>query len=153
MIVYFFLHAPSLTIFVETMTRLKLPDGRQIAELADYSLPDGQSVLFLPDIRCTEIGPVVKVPAVLDDDGKELEPAVVIPGHHVNVQAVGDLAKMLTAGLPQKGDIFARTRILDLLGDMYWVASAVGEPPGYVGLSGVKIFDKSAVTRPARVWA
>lgn len=149
----FFLHAPSLAIFVETMPRLLLPDRRFIAELADYPLPDGQSVQFIEDIRCAEIGPVMKVRPVIDAEGNEITPAVVIPGHHVNIRVVGGLATMLTAGMPKTGDIFTRTRILDLLGDMYWVASAVGEPPGYVGLSGVKIFDPATVDQPAREWA
>lgn len=115
--------------------------------------PDGGSIITLGDVLCSEVGAVIKVPAVLDEAGEEIVPAVIIPGHHVNMAATGALAAMLTDGMPAEGDIFVRTRILELLGEMEWQPSAVGEPAGYVGTSGVKIFDPATINHRARVWA
>jgi hypothetical protein len=67
--------------------------------------------------------------------------------------ATGWLAEMLTAGLPAEGTLFERTRILDLLGTMNWQPSAVGEPAGFVGTSGVKISDPAIINRRVRTWA
>jgi hypothetical protein len=97
------------------------------------------------------LGAVTKVPGTYDDEGQEIAPPVIIEGHHVNLYAVGDLAGLLTAGMPDEGDVFARTHILSLLGDMDWQPSAVGEPAGFVGSSGVKIFDLATINLPARV--
>ncbi|MBW3099239.1 hypothetical protein, partial [Pseudohoeflea coraliihabitans] len=79
--------------------------------------------------------------------------ATMIEGHHVNMHAVGPLAGLMTANKPETGDIFERTNILSLLGEMNWQASAVGEPAGYVGSSGIKIFDLATITTPANVLA
>lgn len=108
---------------------------------------DGPSANLIVD----EIGPVTKVPGTYGEDGEEIAPPVVIAGHHVNLYAVGDLAGLLTAGMPEGGGVFERTRILDLLGDMDWQPSAIGEPPGFVGTSGVKIYDLATINLPARV--
>jgi hypothetical protein len=60
---------------------------------------------------------------------------------------------MLTAGLPQVGTVFERTHILALIPGLQWSAlSNEGEPPGYLGPQGVKLFDRSAVNARARVW-
>jgi len=78
----------------------------------------------------------------------------VIEGWHVNLAAYGALADLLVTGRPSAGDVFARTRILDLLSNMEWVPiSAIGVPQGWEGPSGVRIFDPAVVATPARVWA
>jgi hypothetical protein len=110
---------------------------------------DGPSACLIVD----EIGPVTKVPGAYDEDGEEIASPLIIEGHHVNLYAVGDLAGLLTAGMPEEGGVFEHTHILDLLGDMDWQPSAIGEPPGYVGTSGVKIYDLDEISVPARVMA
>lgn len=149
------LWAPDRETFAATMAGLTLPDGQHIAWLAteEEPGPENNSIRTLDVILCSEIGEVVKTPAVPDEEGNEITPAVIIPGHHANLVATGWLAEMLTAGLPAEGTIFERTRILDLLGTMNWQPSSVGEPVGYVGTSGVKISDPSAVNNRVRVWA
>lgn len=104
-------------------------------------------------VRVDEIGPIVKSPATYDEDGNEIIPAEIVTGHHVNMAAYGELADLLTAGMPSEGTVFETTRILDLLGDMTPTESQVGEPHGLVGASGVKVFGPSAVDRRYRVWA
>jgi hypothetical protein len=151
----FLLWAPDRETFIETLPTITLPDDRSIARVpAEYEEPaDGGSLIWIEGITCSELGPVVKVPAVLDEDGNELEPVVMVPGHHVNVLAEGAIAGLLTAGMPTEGDIFERTRLIALLGgELWWALSGFGEPPGYVGPSGVKIFDPSTVAHRARVF-
>lgn len=143
-------------IFANTMAGLTLPDGRHIAWLATEDEPGPtptSSIRTLEVILCDEIGEVLKTPAVLDEEGNEITPPVIVPGYHVNMVATGWLAEMLTAGMPAEGDIFTRTRILELLGEMNWQPSAVGEPAGFVGTSGVKISDPDIVNHRARRWA
>ncbi len=150
------LWAPDRETFAATMAGLTLPGGQHIAWLATEDEPGPtptSSIRTLEVILCDEIGEVVMTPAVLDEEGNEITPAVIVPGYHVNMVATGWLAAMLTAGMPTEGDIFTRTRILDLLGTMNWQPSAVGEPAGYVGTSGVKIFDPNIINQRARRWA
>jgi len=148
------LWAPDRETFASTMASLTLPGGQHIAWLAaeDEPGPEGGSIRTLDVILCSEIGEVVKVPSVLDEEGNEVTPAEIIPGYHVNMVATGWLAEMLTAGLPTEGTLFERTRILSLLGTMNWQPSEVGEPEGYVGTSGVKIFDPNIINNRARIW-
>lgn len=152
--VEYLLWAPDRATFAATLTTLELPDGRHIALVPENGegAPDGGSIVTVEGCECSEIGLIIKTPPVLDDDGNEVTPAEIVPGYHVNMRALGWLADLLTAGMPTEGDVFTRTRILDLLGAMQWEPSAVGEPPGYVGRSGVKIFDPATVNRRARVW-
>ena len=150
--VEFLLWVPDQPKFVATMAALTLPDGRHIARLPDPGEPAGVDIYFIEGVECSEIGPVIKSPPVLDDDGNVVEPAEMVGGYHVNMRAYGWLADLLTAGMPTEGDVFARTRILDLLGAMEWQPSAVGEPPGYVGTSGIKIFDPDEIDHRYREW-
>lgn len=150
------LWAPDRETFANTMASLTLPGGQHIAWLATEDEPGPtptSSIRTLEVILCDEIGEVVKTPAVLDEEGNIVTPAVIVPGYHANLVATGWLAEMLTAGMPTEGDIFTRTRILDLLGTMNWQPSAGGEPAGYVGTSGVKIFDPTVINHRARRWA
>jgi len=151
----FLLWAPDRETFTATLPTITLPDGRPIARLPaeDEEPADGGSLMWIEGIACSEIGPVIKTPAVLDEDGEEIEPAIVVPGHHANVLATGAIAALLTAGMPAEGSIFARTRLIQLLGgELVWQESEVGEPPGYVGPSGVKISDPAVVDHRARVF-
>lgn len=150
------LWAPDRETFAATMAGLTLPGGQHIAWMATEDEPGPtptSSIRTLEVILCDEIGEVVKTPPVLDEEGDIVTPAVIVPGYHVNMVATGWLAEMLTVGLPQEGTIFTRTRILDLLGTMNWQPSEVGEPAGYVGTSGVKIFDPNIINQRARRWA
>lgn len=149
------LWAPDRETFAATMAGLTLPGGQHITWLATEDEPGAtptSSIRTLEVILCDEIGEIEKTPAVFDEEGNIVTPAVVIPGYHVNLVATGWLADMLTAGLPTEGTLFERTRILSLLGTMNWQPSAVGEPPGYVGTSGVKIFDPNVINQRARKW-
>lgn len=150
------LWAPDRETFANTMATLTLPGGQHIAWLATEDEPGPtptSTIRTLEVILCDEIGEVVKTPAVLDEEGNIVTPAVIVPGYHVNMVATGWLAEMLTAGMSTEGDIFTRTRILELLGTMNWQPSEVGEPAGYVGTSGVKISDPGIVNHRARRWA
>lgn len=150
------LWAPDRETFANTMAGLTLPGGQHIAWLATEDEPGptpASSIRTLDVILCDEIGEVVKTPAVLDEEGNVVTPAVIVPGYHVNMVATGWLAEMLTAGMPAEGDIFTRTRILELLGTMNWQPSEVGEPAGYAGTRGVKIFDPNIINQRARRWA
>ena len=85
---------------------------------------------------------------------KEQEAPIIIPGFHANLIAVGPLYTLLTAGMPTTGSVFDRTSIRDprLIGETVWEKSAVGEPEGYVGSSGIKVFDLATISNRVRVW-
>lgn len=154
--------------FVAGMTTTRLPvqvgvDSAGLPVMGEgpplASLDADGNLVPLLGIGIDEIGPITKVPAVLDEDGTVLTPAIVVEGHHVNLLAYGDIESMLTAGLPQTDaegnllDIFQRTRLLTLIPGLTWDSiSEVGEPPGYIGMNGVKLYDRSAVTHRSRVW-
>lgn len=142
----YLLWAPDRETFVATMLALTLPGGQHIATEAKEPLPDGGSVAFIPDIRCSEIGEVMKSPAVLDDKGNVVTPAEIVPGYHVNMQAIGSLADMLNAS-------GGWTAIFSLLGKMDAVQPEDGVPAGWEGTSGVKIYPAANVKNRARVWA
>lgn len=144
----YLLWSPSREAFLFTMGDLTNPlTGTPLATVEDGVLIPSECV------RCDEIGPVTKTPAVIDEEGNEISPAVMVVGHHVNMVAYGALADMLTAGMPSDGNVFERTRILSFFGTMNWTPSQVGEPVGYVGTSGVKLFDPAIVNNRVRVWA
>ena len=158
----------SRDLFVTGMTTTALPDGSMLATLSE----DGR-LIPAPGVIIDEIGPVVKTPAVLDEDGEIVTPAVVVEGHHVNLVATGELAAMLTMGPPIEGpdgemiptqlpqydadgnllSVFQRTNILSLIPGMEWTPlPSEGVPAGYVGPNGVVLFDPAAVNSRARVW-
>ena len=151
-------------LFVTGMTTTALPDGSMLATLSE----DG-ALIPHAGVIIDEIGPVVKTPAVLDEDGNVITPAVVVEGHHVNLVAYGELAQMLIMGppdaegnptqLPQydsEGNllsVFERTNILSLIPGLTWEPlPSEGVPPGYVGPNGVVLFDPSVVKNRARVF-
>lgn len=148
-VIEYLIWSPDRETFIATMAALKNPlTGQSLATL------DEASGKLIPSegVGIDEIGPITK-PAVLDGEGNEVTPTEIVPGHHVNMVAYDRLAALLTAGMPAEGDVFQRTRIPSLLGQMTEQDSEVGEPPGLVGTSGVKIYDPASVNRRVRVWA
>jgi hypothetical protein len=140
--------SPDRATFIATMEALTNPvTGTPLAEMVEGVLTPSAGVMI------DEIGTVTKTPAVLNENGEEVTPAVIVDGHHVNMGAYGELAALLTFEMPTEGDVFERTRILELLGAMASQVSKKGEPTGLVGTSGVKLYDPSAVTVRTRVWA
>lgn len=154
----------SRELFVTGMTTTALPDGSMLATLdADGNLIPHQGVII------DEIGPITKTPAVLDEDGNVVTPAVVIAGHHVNLLAIDPIVSLLMMGppdadgnptvLPQYDadgkllSVFQRTNILSLIPGMVWTAiPGPGVPGGYEGPNGVCLFDPAVVHNRARVW-
>ena len=105
-------------------------------------------------VAIDELGPVPKIPATYDDKGNELTPAVIVGGHHVNLRAYGEFAEQVTYGLPQEGDVFERTHILQIIQDLdFKPITEEGVPAGYEGPNGVRLFDPSVIKLRARVWA
>lgn len=135
--------SPDRATFVSTMAALINPiTGTPLASVD----PDTGNLIPSEGVRIDEIGPVVKVDAVLDEEGSEITPAVVIDGHHVNLVAYGVLADLLTAGGGWEG-------IFPLLGEMVEVPAEDGVPPSWVGASGMRIYPAEVVNRRVRVWA
>ena len=105
-------------------------------------------------VAIDELGPVPKTPATYDEEGNELTPAVIVGGHHVNLRAYGEFAEQVTYGLPQEGDVFQRTHLLQIVQDLDFVPiTEEGVPAGYEGPNGVRLFDPGVINRRARVWA
>ena len=82
-----------------------------------------------------------------------------IAGHHVNFRCYGAIEKLLTDGLPQTDKdgkllpLFERTRILSLIpGIKFEAISKKGEPQGYIGPNGVKLYDPATVNHPLQVF-
>lgn len=147
----FLLHAPNRAIFLAVMQALQNPlTGEPLASIDEET----GALVPSPNIRIDEVGTVWKTEPEYDEDGNETVAGVSVPGHHVNLVAVGALAKALTYGMPTEGDIFTTTRILSLLGDMEWKPiSEEGVPEGYEGTSRIRIFDANVVSKRARKWA
>lgn len=151
---------PDRATFVAGMTTTKLPVEGVPPEHWPALCTERDGVLVpLPGIAIDEIGEIVKTPAVVDEEGNVVTPAVIVPGHHVNLLAHGAMADLLTAGLPQTDEqgeplsLFVRTRLLSLIPGLEWEEiSQAGEPAGYVGLHGVKLYDPAAVNQRRRVW-
>lgn len=143
MILEYLSWSPDRETFVATMSALVNPvTGMPLASV------DSDTGILVPSewVRIDEIGPVVKVEAVIDDEGNVVTPAVMVEGHHVNLVAYGDLADMLAAGGGWAG-------IFPMLGAMEEVPAEDGVPAAWVGSSGMKIYEVGAVTHRARVWA
>lgn len=105
-------------------------------------------------VMIDEIGPVTKTPTVYDGEGNEVTPPVVVGGHHVNLRAYGQFAEQVTYGLPQEGDVFQRTHLLQIIQGLdFEPITEEGVPAGYEGPNGVRLFDPGVVHLPARVWA
>ena len=154
----------SRELFVTGMTTTALPDGSMLATLSE----DG-ALIPHAGVIIDEIGPVVKSPAVLDEDGNVITPAVVVEGWHVNLAAYDQVAQLLIMGppdaegnpttLPQYDEdgnllpLFQRTNILTLIPDLVWTPiPGPGVPGGYEGPNGVCLFDPAVVDHRARVF-
>ena len=164
MTIEYFAWCSSRQLFIDGMTTTALPDGSMLA-----TLDDNGNLIPHAGVIIDEIGPVVKTPAVLDEDGNVITPAVVIEGHHVNLVAYGEMATMLTMGppdaegnpttLPQYDEngnllsVFERTNILSLIPGLVWTPiPGPGVPGGYEGPNGVVLYDPAAVNSRARIW-
>ena len=113
-----------------------------LATYADDILTPTDGVLI------DELGPITKTPAT------EETPAVIVDGHHVNLRAYGEFAEQVTYGLPQEGDVFTRTHLLQIIQDLdFKPITEEGVPTGYEGPNGVRLFDPGVVNIPRRVWA
>jgi len=164
MSIEFFAWCSSRELFVEGMTTTAFPDGTMLATLDENGrLIPHQGVII------DEIGPITKVPAVLDEDGNVVTPAVVIAGHHVNLLAIDPIVALLMQGppdaegnptvLPQYDEdgnllpLFQRTNILTLIPDLVGTPiPGPGVPGGYEGPNGVCLFDPAVVHNRARIW-
>ena len=164
MTIEYFAWCSSRELFVTGMTTTALPDGTMLATLSE----DG-ALMPHAGVIIDEIGPVVKTPAVLDEDGNVITPAVIVEGHHVNLVAYGEMAQMLTMGppdaegnptqLPQYDadgnllSVFERTNILSLIPGLVWTPiPGPGVPGGYEGPNGVCLFDPAVVHNRARIF-
>jgi hypothetical protein len=91
---------------------------------------------------------------LIDELGPITKGETIVGGHHVNLRAYGVFAEQMTYGLPQEGDVFQRTHLLQIIQDLnFKPITAEGVPAGYEGPNGVRLFDPGAVTIPRRVWA
>lgn len=135
----------TIDLMVWAPTREQFITGMVANGLATYE--DG---ILTPTegVAIDELGPITKTPATEDT------PAVIVGGHHVNLRAYGEFAEQVTYGLPQEGDVFQRTHLLQIIQDLnFKPITEEGVPAGYEGPNGVRLFDPGAVTIPRRVWA
>lgn len=141
----------SVDLMVWAPTREQFITGMIENGLATYE----NGVLTPTDgVLIDELGPITKTPAILDVAGAEISPAVIVDGHHVNLRAYGQFAEQVTYGLPQEGDVFQCTHLLQIIQNLASVPiTAEGVPVGYEGSNGVRLFDAGVVNIPARVWA
>ena len=106
-------------------------------------------------------GIIVKTPAVLDEDGVEITPAVMVDGWHCNVRVHGQaLIDQFIQGLPQTDEdgnllsIWERTHAAAFFQLTEQPADpATGFPAGFRAPSGVTYADIQDFSSPANVWA
>lgn len=108
--------------------------------------------------RANETIAIEATPAVLDAQGNVITPAVLVDGFHFNLRFYGGSEQTLTAGLPQTGGLFERTRILQLVqtrtGEVpVWQATKPPIPPGYETPEGVRAFDPATIKSRWNVFA
>jgi len=149
--IHYMAWCPDRAAFIQSMTDILNPiTGNSLATI------DPDTTALVPDfgIAIDEIGPITKG-GEWDADGNVLVEPTVIPGHHVNLFGYGDIILALTYGMPEEGDIFETTRILELLDASMTFVPIIepGVPAGWEGTSGMRLFDPAAVRTPARVWA
>lgn len=97
----------------------------------DKAAWDAFAASFTPDILTDEIGPIVITPAILDENGEVITPAVIDNAHHVNIRVLNPFI-MSTDEEPVEIDVCATL--------------AAGGP-------GVEWVDPAIVTSPERIWA
>ena len=111
----------------------------------------------LVDVQIDHIGDIEQTPGTYDENGAEITRPVMVGGHHVNVRYYGDSARALTEGMPTEGDLFERTRILDMVDartgiQLQWEITRHPVPPGYE-FNGIRLFDPALIGSRSRVWA
>lgn len=151
----YLLWAPDRATFLNTLAAKLLPgSGLPLLTIGE----DGNPIAG-PDVLIDEVGEIIRTPAVLDAQGNVVTPAGIVPGWHINMVATGSLAQLLIAGLPQTGEdgqplgLFERTRLLEFLGETeFFEKTEEGVPAGYVGKSGIRVYDPAIVNHRARVW-
>ena len=140
-----------IDLMVWAPTREQFITGMVANGLATY---EDETLLPTEGVMIDELGPITKTPATYDEEGNEITPAVIVGGHHVNLRAYGEFAEQVTYGLPQEGDVFERTHILQIIQDLdFKPITEAGVPAGYEGPNGVRLFDPGVINRRARVWA
>ena len=76
-----------------------------------------------------------------------------VPGWHCNVRVSGAIAEQFTAGLPQEGTIWERTRAAQAFAITLQPADPVtGFPAGMRNAQGVRFADPSEFSSPSNVW-
>ena len=140
-----------IDLMVWAPTREQFITGMVQNGLATY---EDETLLPTEGVMIDELGPITKTPATYDEEGNEITPAVIVGGHHVNLRAYGEFAQQVTYGLPQEGDVFQRTHLLQIIQDLdFKPITEEGVPAGYEGPNGVRLFDPGVINRRARVWA
>ena len=135
-------HCPDRETFIYVMGDLLNPLNQEPLAVLDE---DGNWICS-EGVRIDEIGPAVKG-GVYDGEGNEIEAPTVVPGHHVNLWAVGRLADLLIAGGGWEA-------IFPLLGNMEEMPPTEdGVPPGWQGTSGMRIYRPEAINNRVRRWA
>ena len=134
-----------IDLMVWASTREQFITGMVANGLATYA----DDILTPTDgVMIDELGTITKTPAT------EETPAVIVDGHHVNLRAYGEFADQVTYGLPQEGDVFERTHLLQIIQDLdFKPITEEGVPAGYEGPNGVRLFDPGVIKLRARVWA
>ena len=103
-------------------------------------------------------GTIVKTPAVLDEAGNIVTPAVTVPGWHCNARVTGRLAAEMAYGIEQHDaegklkNVFDRTWATNIFALTEQPADPVtGFPAGYRNNTGVTYADLSDIATPANV--
>ena len=115
----------------------------------------------LNEIDWVELGDLVKTPAVLDENGDVVTPAVMYGLHFVNMRGWGSFEAGMTAGLDQTDEegnlkwLFDRTHLSSAFPTLinYELDPLGGTPRGYAGSSGVHFYDPADLNNRANVWA
>ena len=119
------------------------------------------AVSGITEIDWVEIGDLVRVPAVLDQIGDIVTPAVMYNRHFVNLRGWGDFEAQMLAGKEQfeaDGEtlrwLFDRTNLTVAYPTLieYQLDVSAETPRGYAGSSGIHFFDVADVKR-RNVWA
>lgn len=135
-------HCPDRETFVYVMGDLLNPVTQQPLAVLDE---DGNWICS-EGVRIDEIGPIVKGGA-WDEEGNEIEAPTVVPGHHVNLWAVGSLADLLNANGGWEA-------IFPLIGNMEEMPPTEDSvPSGWQGTSGMRIYRPETINSRVRVWA
>jgi hypothetical protein len=82
-----------------------------------------------------EIGPIVTTPAILDEDGEIVTPAVMDESHHVNVRVIH-----LPQSVDEEGEISGITMadLADGNADVEWVHPATVDNPRRIWAGGMR---------------